>query len=48
MGPKPSQPQTVEPFRPRLHELLKWQQPLVRLAAQLYLQHTFDASDEAV
>ena len=79
MGPKPSQPQSAELFRPRLDELLNLHHPLIRLAALidwteiertfstsftsargrpalpprlvaglLYLQHTFDASDEAV
>ena len=79
MGPKPSQLQTVELFRPRLDEQLNMKHPLVRLASLidwaeierkfavsftssrgrpalpprlvaglLYLQHTFDASDEAV
>ncbi|MDH2235036.1 transposase, partial [Pigmentiphaga sp. GD03639] len=79
MGPKPSQPQTAELFRPRLDEQINMQHPLVRLAALidwaeiertfalsftsgrgrpalaprlvaglLYLQHTFNASDEAV
>ena len=79
MGPKPSQPQSGELFRPRLDEQLNMKHPLVRLAALidwaeiersfavsftsgrgrpalpprlvaglLYLQHTFDASDEAV
>ena len=79
MGPKPSQPQAAELFRPRLDELLNMKHPLVRLAlliawaeiertfavsftsgrgrpalpprliaGLLYLQHTFDASDEAV
>ncbi len=79
MGPKLSQPQTAELFRPRLDEQINMQHPLVRLAALinwaeiertfavsftsgrgrpalpprlvaglLYLQHTFDASDEAV
>lgn len=79
MGPKPSQPQTAELFRPRLDEQINMKHPLVRLAALidwteiertfavsfpsrrgrpalparlvaglLYLQHTFDASDEAV
>lgn len=79
MGPKPSQPQTAELFRPRLDEQINMKHPLVRLAmlidwdeiertfavsftsvrgrpalpprliaGLLYLQHTFDASDEAV
>ena len=79
MGPKPSQPHTVELFRPRLDEQINMKHPLVRLAALidwseiertfatsftsgrgraalaprliaglLYLQHTFDTSDEAV
>ncbi|GKT26444.1 hypothetical protein AVHM3334_21035 [Acidovorax sp. SUPP3334] len=79
MGPKPSQPQTAELFRPRLDEQINMRHPLVRLAALidwaeiertfaasftsvrgrpalpprlvaglLYLQHAFDASDEAV
>ena len=79
MGPKPSQPQTGELFRPRLDEQINMKHPLVRLAVLidwaeierafavsftsgrgrpalpprlvaglLYLQHTFDASDEAV
>ena len=79
IGPKPSQPQSGELFRPRLDEQINMQHPLVRLAALidcaeiertfavsftsgrgrpalpprliaglLYLQHTFDASDEAV
>ncbi|GKT24737.1 hypothetical protein AVHM3334_15705 [Acidovorax sp. SUPP3334] len=79
MGPKPSQPQTAELFRPRLDELINMRHPLVKLAALidwaeiertfaasftsargrpalpprlvaglLYLQHAFDASDEAV
>ena len=79
MGPKTSQPQTAELFRPRLDEQINMQHPLVRLstlidwaeiertfavsftsgrgrpalparsvAGLLYLQHTFDASDEAV
>ncbi|RDI24953.1 IS4 family transposase [Pseudacidovorax intermedius] len=79
MGPKPSQPQTAELFRPRLDEQINMKHPLVKLAALidwaeiertfavsftsgrgrpalsprliaglLYLQHTFDASDEAV
>ncbi|MEZ5720011.1 MAG: IS5 family transposase [Burkholderiaceae bacterium] len=79
MGPKPSQLQSGELFRPRLDEQINMQHPLVRLAALidwaeiertfavsftsargrpalpprliaglLYLQHTFDASDEAV
>lgn len=79
MGPKPSQLQTAELFRPRLDEQLNMKHPLVRLAVLidwveiermfvvsftsgrgrpalpprliaglLYLQHTFDASDEAV
>ena len=79
MGPKPSQPQSGELFRPRLDEQLNMKHPLVRLAALidwaeiersfavsftsgrgrpalpprlvaglLYLQHTFDALDEAV
>lgn len=79
MGPKPSQPQTAELFRPRLDEQINMRHPLVKLAALidwseiersfavsftsgrgrpalpprliaglLYLQHTFDASDEAV
>ena len=79
MGPKPSQPQSGELFRPRLDEQINMQHPLVRLATLidwaeiertfaasftsgrgrpalqprlvaglLYLQHTFDASDEAV
>ncbi|WP_225781541.1 IS5 family transposase [Xenophilus sp. Marseille-Q4582] len=79
MGPKPSQPQTGELFRPRLDEQINMKHPLVRLGALidwaeiertfavsftsgrgrpalaprlvaglLYLQHTFDASDEAV
>ncbi len=79
MGPKPTQPQTAELFRPRLDEQINLKHPLVRLAALidwseiertfavsftsgrgrpalpprlvaglLYLQHTFDASDEAV
>ncbi len=79
MGPKPSQPQSGELFRPRLDEQLNMTHPLVRLAGLidwaeiertfaasftsgrgwpalpprlvaglLYLQHTFDASDEAV
>ena len=79
MGPKPSQPQSGELFRPRLDEQLNMKHPLVRLATLidwaeiertfavsftcgrgrpalpvrlvaglLYLQHTFDASDEAV
>ncbi|MBV2163769.1 MAG: IS5 family transposase [Comamonas sp.] len=79
MGPKPSQPQTAELFRPRLDEQLNMRHPLVKLAALidwseiertfavpftsgrgrpalpphliaglLYLQHTFNASDEAV
>ena len=79
MGPKPSQPQSGELFRPRLDEQLNMKHPLVRLAklinwaeiertfatsftsgrgrpalpprliaGLLYLQHTFDASDEAV
>ncbi|KTT25688.1 IS5 family transposase [Pseudacidovorax intermedius] len=79
MGPKPSQPQTAELFRPRLDEQINMKHPLLRLATLidwaeiertfavsftcgrgrpalsprliaglLYLQHTFDASDEAV
>ena len=79
MGPKPSQPQFGELFRPRLGEQLSMRHPLVRLATLidwvevertfavsftsgrgrpalaarlvaglLYLQHAFDASDEAV
>ena len=79
MGPKPSQPQSGELFRPLLDEQLNMKHPLVRLAklinwaeiertfatsftsgrgrpalpprliaGLLYLQHTFDASDEAV
>lgn len=79
MGPKPSQLQTAELFRPRLDEQLNMKHPLARLAVLidwveiermfvvsftsgrgrpalpprliaglLYLQHTFDASDEAV
>jgi len=79
MGPKPSQPQSGELFRPRLDAQINMQHPLIRLAALidwteiertfaasftscrgrpalpprlvaglLYLQHTFDASDEAV
>ena len=79
MGPKPSQPQSGELFRPRLDEQINMLHPLVRLTALidwteiertfamsftsgrgrpalpprlvaglLYLQHTFDASDEAV
>ena len=79
MGPKPSQPQTAELFRPRLDEQINMKHPLVRLAmlidwaeiectfavsftcvrgrpalpprliaGLLYLQNTFDASDEAV
>lgn len=79
MGPKPSQLQTAELFRPRLDEQLNMKHPLIRLAVLidwveiermfvvsftsgrgrpalpprliaglLYLQHTFDASDEAV
>ncbi|MDA8522945.1 IS5 family transposase [Acidovorax sp. NCPPB 4044] len=79
MGPKPSQPQSGELFRPRLDEQINMKHPLVRLAGLidwgeiertfavsftsgrgrpalpprlvaglLYLQHTFDASDEAV
>lgn len=79
MGPKPSQPQTAELFRPRLDEQINMKHPLVQLvglidwaeiertfavsftsgrgrpalaprlvAGLLYLQHTFDASDEAV
>jgi len=79
MGPKPSQPQTAELFRPRLDEQINMKHPLVKLAALidwaeiertfaisftsgrgrpalsarlvaglLYLQHTFDVSDEAV
>ena len=79
MGPKPSQPQTAELFRPRLDEQMSMPYPLVKLAALidwpeversfavsftsvcgrpalpprliaglLYLQHTFDASDETV
>lgn len=79
MGPKPSQPQTAELFRPRVDEQINMHHPLVRLAALidfteierafaasftsdrgqsalaprlvaglLYLQQTFNASDEAV
>jgi len=79
MGPKPSQPQSGELFRPRLDEQINMRHPLAKLAALidwseiertfaasfasgrgrpalaprliaglLYLQHTFDASDEAV
>ena len=79
MGPKPSQPESGELFRPRLDEQINMKHPLVKLAALidwpeiertfavsftsargrpalppqliaglLYLQHTFDASDEAV
>ena len=79
MGPKSSQPQSGELFRPLLDEQLNMKHPLVRLAklinwaeiertfatsftsgrgrpalpprliaGLLYLQHTFDASDEAV
>lgn len=33
MGPKPSQPQTAELFRPRLDEQINMKHPLVRLAA---------------
>lgn len=33
MGPKPSQPQSAELFRPRLDELLNLHHPLIRLAA---------------
>ena len=32
MGPKPSQPQTGELFRPRLGEQINMKHPLVRLA----------------
>ncbi|GKT23814.1 hypothetical protein AVHM3334_12835 [Acidovorax sp. SUPP3334] len=35
MGPKPSQPQTAELFRPRLDELINMRHPLVKLAAQI-------------
>jgi IS5 family transposase len=79
MGPKRSQPQTAELFRPRLDEQINMKHPLVELTALidwaeiertfavsftsgrgrpalpprlfadlLYLQQTFDASDEAV
>ena len=79
MGPKPSQPESGELFRPRLDEQINMKHPLVKLTALidwpeiertfavsftsargrpalpprliaglLYLQHTFDASDEAV
>ena len=79
MGPKSSQPQSGELFRPRLDEQINMQHPLVQLTALidwteiertfamsftsgrgrpalpsrlvaglLSLQHTFDASDEAV
>lgn len=33
MGPKPSQPQTAELFRPRLDEQINMKHPLVKLAA---------------
>ena len=33
MGPKPSQPQTGELFRPRLDEQINMKHPLVRLGA---------------
>ena len=35
MGPKPSQPQSGELFRPRLDEQINMQHPLVRLATMM-------------
>ncbi len=47
MGPKPSQPQSGELFRPRLDEQLNMKHPLVRLAALIdwaEIERTFEAS----
>lgn len=47
MGPKPSQPQTAELFRPRLDEQVNMKHPLVRLAALIEwteIERTFAVS----
>ena len=47
MGPKPSQPQSGELFRPRLDEQLNMKHPLVRLAALIdwaEIERTFAVS----
>ena len=47
MSPKPSQPQTAEPFRPRLDEQINTKRPLVRLAALIdwaEIERTFAVS----
>jgi len=47
MGPKPSQPQTAELFRPRLDEQLNMKHPLVRLAMRIdwaEIERTFAVS----
>jgi IS5 family transposase len=47
MGPKPSQPQSGELFRPRLDEQINMQHPLVRLAALIdwtEIERTFAVS----
>ena len=47
MGPKPSQPQSGELFRPRLDEQLNMKHTLVRLAALIdwaEIERTFEAS----
>lgn len=47
MGPKPSQPQTAELFRPRQDEQINMKHPLVRLAALIdwaEIERTFAVS----
>jgi IS5 family transposase len=47
MGPKPSQPQTAELFRPRLDKQINMQHPLVRLAGLIdwtEIERTFAVS----
>ena len=47
MGPKPSQPQSGELFRPRLDEQINMQHPLVRLATMMdwaEIERTFAVS----
>ena len=47
MGPKPSQPQSGELFRPRLDEQLNMKHPLVRLATLINwaeIERTFATS----
>ena len=48
MGPKPSQPQSGELFRPRLDEQLNMKHPLVRLAALRFYCARFGLSMQAL